>query len=196
MFDRFTERALRVVVLAQAEARTLGQDHIGTEHVLLGLVLEGEGLGARVLESLDLTADHVRAHVVRIDGGGAEDAARVEEIPFSPRAKKVLELALREALSLGHSYIGTEHILLGVAREKDGAAARILLDVGADAERIRSEVIRMLPEPRPVPARAPAPTRRSPRVTAHRQRPARRPAPGSRGISPRPRSCSISSGGT
>src|SRR5580658_3516325 len=138
MFERFTERARQVVVLAQEEARTL-------KHNLLGLLREEEGLAARVLESLDITVERVRAQVVRIVGSGEEVTSG--QIPFTPRAKKVLELALREALSLGHNYIGTEHILLGLVRENEGVAARILLDFDADSEKIRNEVIRMLSGP-------------------------------------------------
>jgi ATP-dependent Clp protease ATP-binding subunit ClpC len=145
MFERFTERARQVVVLAQEEARTLKHNYIGTEHVLLGLLREEEGLAARVLESLDITVERVRAQVVRIVGSGEEVTSG--QIPFTPRAKKVLELALREALSLGHNYIGTEHILLGLVRENEGVAARILLDFDADSEKIRNEVIRMLSGP-------------------------------------------------
>src|SRR6187551_2831084 len=130
MFERFTERARQVVVLAQEEARTLKHNYIGTEHILLGLLREEEGLAARVLESLDITVERVRAQVVRIVGSGEEVTSG--QIPFTPRAKKVLELALREALSLGHNYIG---------------AARILLDFDADSEKIRNEVIRMLSGP-------------------------------------------------
>src|SRR6058998_2601531 len=130
MFERFTERARQVVVLAQEEARTLKHNYIGTEHILLGLLREEEGLAARV---------------VRIVGSGEEVTSG--QIPFTPRAKKVLELALREALSLGHNYIGTEHILLGLVRENEGVAARILLDFDADSEKIRNEVIRMLSGP-------------------------------------------------
>src|ERR671911_26606 len=130
MFERFTERARQVVVLAQEEARTLKHNYIGTEHILLGLLREEEGLAARVLESLDITVERVRAQVVRIVGSGEEVTSG--QIPFTPRAKKVLELALREALSLGHNYIGTE---------------RILLDFDADSEKIRNEVIRMLSGP-------------------------------------------------
>src|SRR5919199_695535 len=130
MFERFTERARQVVVLAQEEARTLKHNYIGTEHILLGLLREEEGLAARVLESLDITVERVRAQVVRIVGSGEEVTSG--QIPFTPRAKKVLELALREALSLGHNYIGTEHILLGF---------------DADSEKIRNEVIRMLSGP-------------------------------------------------
>src|SRR5437773_2883516 len=145
MFERFTERARQVVVLAQEEARTLKHNYIGTEHILLGLRREEEGLAARVLESLDITVERVRAQVVRIVGSGEEVTSG--QIPFTPRAKKVLELALREALSLGHNYIGTEHILLGLVRENEGVAARILLDFDADSEKIRNEVIRMLSGP-------------------------------------------------
>src|SRR5437016_8784891 len=145
MFERFTERARQVVVLAQEEARALKHNYIGTEHILLGLLREEEGLAARVLESLDITVEEVRAQVARIVGQG--DEVTSGQIPFTPRAKKVLELALREALSLGHNYIGTEHILLGLVRENEGVAARILLDFDADSEKIRNEVIRMLSGP-------------------------------------------------
>jgi len=145
VFERFTERARQVVVIAQEEARTLKHDYIGSEHILLGLLREEEGLAARVLESLDITVERVRAQVVRIVGSGEEVTSG--QIPFTPRAKKVLELALREALSLGHNYIGTEHILLGLVRENEGVAARILLDFDADSEKIRNEVIRMLSGP-------------------------------------------------
>src|SRR5512135_1797031 len=145
LFERFTERARQVVVLAQDEARALKHNYIGTEHILLGLLREEEGLAARVLESLDITVEEVRAQVARIVGQG--DEVTTGQIPFTPRAKKVLELALREALSLGHNYIGTEHILLGLVRENEGVAARILLDFDADADKIRNEVIRMLSGP-------------------------------------------------
>jgi ATP-dependent Clp protease ATP-binding subunit ClpC len=145
VFERFTERARQVVVLAQDEARALKHNYIGTEHILLGLLREEEGLAARVLESLDITVEEVRAQVARIVGQG--DEVTTGQIPFTPRAKKVLELALREALSLGHNYIGTELILLGLVRENEGVAARILLDFDADAEKIRNEIIRMLSGP-------------------------------------------------
>jgi ATP-dependent Clp protease ATP-binding subunit ClpC len=144
VFERFTERARQVVVLAQAEALALKHNYIGTEHILLGLLREEEGLGARVLESFDITLRDARAQVERIVGQGDEVTAG--QIPFTPRAKKVLELALRESLSLGHNYVGTEHILLGIVRENEGVAARILLDY-ADAEEIRTEIIRMLSGP-------------------------------------------------
>ena len=118
MFERFTERARQVVVLAQDEARALKHNYIGTEHILLGLLREEEGLAARVLESLDITVEEVRAQIARIVGQG--DEVTTGQIPFTPRAKKVLELALREALSLGHNYIGTEHILLALLELEDG----------------------------------------------------------------------------
>ncbi len=142
MFERFTERARQVVVLAQDEARALKHNYIGTEHILLGLLREEKGLAARVLESLDITVEEVRAQVGRIVGHG--DEVTTGQIPFTPRAKKVLELALREARALKHYYIGTEHIVLGLARENGGVAARILLDFDADAEKIRDEVIGMM----------------------------------------------------
>jgi len=133
------------VVYAQEEARVLRHSYIGTEHILLGLLREQEGLAARVLESLGISFDRTRGQVVRIVGSGEEVTSG--QIPFTPRAKKVLELALREALSLSHDYIGTEHILLGLVRENEGVAARILLDFDADSEKIRNEVIRMLSGP-------------------------------------------------
>jgi ATP-dependent Clp protease ATP-binding subunit ClpA len=147
VFERFTERARQVVVLAQDEARALKHNYIGTEHILLGLLREEEGLAARVLESLDITVEEVRAQVARIVGQG--DEVTTGQIPFTPRAKKVLELALREALSLGHNYIGTEHILLGLVRENEGVASRILLDFDADDVAVRKATIDMLPEGAP-----------------------------------------------
>jgi ATP-dependent Clp protease ATP-binding subunit ClpC len=143
VFERFTERARQVVVLAQDEARHLKHNYIGTEHLLLGLLREEEGLAARVLEGLDITLEEVRNQVSRVVGQGDEPLV-TGQIPFTPRAKKVLELSLREAMALGHNYIGTEHVLLGVVRENEGVAARILLDFDADAEKIRNEVFRML----------------------------------------------------
>jgi ATP-dependent Clp protease ATP-binding subunit ClpA len=130
------------VVLAQEEARTLRHTYIGTEHVLLGLIREEEGVAARVLTGLGFDLRSVRETVVRMVGTGEEVSSG--QIPFTPRAKKVLELALRESLTLGHNYIGTEHILLGVVRENEGVAARVLLEFGADAEKVRNEVIRAL----------------------------------------------------
>jgi len=145
VFERFTERARQVVVLAQEEARTLKHNYIGTEHILLGLLREEEGLAARVLASLGVTADLARDRIVRIVSSGEEITAG--QIPFTPRAKKILELALREALALGHNYIGTEHILLGLVHENEGVATRVLLDFEADSEKIRLEVIRVLSGP-------------------------------------------------
>jgi len=145
VFERFTDRARQVVVLAQDEARGLKHNYLGTEHILLGLLREEEGLAAQVLESLDITIEEVRPQVVRIVGEG--DELTSGQMPLAPRAKKVLELALREALSLGHNYVSTEHILLGLVRENEGVAARILLDFDADAEKIRSEIIRRLSSP-------------------------------------------------
>ena len=144
--ERFTERAKRVVDLAADEARALRHPYVGTEHLLLGLLAEEEGLAARVLESLEVTIEEVRAQVARIIGPG-EDERLPSRLPFTPRTKKVLELALREALSLGHNYIGTEHILLGLVRENEGVAARVLLDFDADAEKVRARLIRMMSGP-------------------------------------------------
>jgi hypothetical protein len=148
VFERFTERARQVVVLAQDEARALKHNYIGTEHLLLGLLREAAGLAARVLESLEISLGGVRARVAQIIGQGEE--VTTGQIPFTPRGKKVLELSLREALTLGHNYIGTEHLLLGLARENQGVAARILHDFGADAEVIRNEVIGVLSGVEPV----------------------------------------------
>jgi ATP-dependent Clp protease ATP-binding subunit ClpA len=142
VFERFTEPAREVVVLAQDEARALKHDYIGTEHLLLGLLREEEGVAARALENLDVTVEEARAEVARVIGEG--DKSPAGQIPFTPRAKKVLELALREALALRHGYIGTEHILLGLARENEGVATRILLGFDADAETIRNEVLRLV----------------------------------------------------
>jgi ATP-dependent Clp protease ATP-binding subunit ClpC len=143
VFERFTGRARQVVVLAQDEARALKHNYIGTEHLLLGLLREEAGLAARVLDSLGITVEDVRAQVASIVGRGDEVTAS-GQIPFTPRAKKVLELSLREAMALGHNHIGTEHILLGLVRENEGVATRILLDFDADAEKIRSKTHRML----------------------------------------------------
>ncbi len=145
MFERFTERARQVVVLAQDEARGLKHNYIGTEHLLLGLLREEQGLAARVLESFGVTVEEVRFQVARIVGQG--DQLTMGRIPFTPRTKKILELSLRESLSLGNNYIGTEHLLLGLARENEGVAARILVDFGVDAEKIRNEIVRMLSGP-------------------------------------------------
>jgi ATP-dependent Clp protease ATP-binding subunit ClpC len=145
VFERFTEPARQVVVLAQDEARALNHNYIGTEHILLGLLRQEESLAASVLESLDVKLEDVRAQVAHIVGWGEE--VTTGQIPFTPRAKKTLELSLREAVSLGQKFIGTEHILLGLVRENDGVAARILFELGADADTIRNQVIRMLSGP-------------------------------------------------
>ena len=142
MFERFTDRARRVVVLAQEEARMLNHNYVGTEHLLLGLVGEGEGVAARALESLGISLHAVRAQVEEIIGQGQQTPSG--HIPFTPRAKKVLDLARRESGALGHHYIGTEHILLGLIREGDGVAAQVLVKLGADLNRVRQQVIRLL----------------------------------------------------
>ena len=142
MFERFTDRARRVIVLAQEEARMLNHNYIGTEHILLGLIHEGEGVAAKALESLDISLEGVRQQVTEIIGEGQQ--APGGHIPFTPRAKKVLELSLREALQLGHNYIGTEHILLGLIREGEGVAAQVLNKLGADLNRVRQQVIQLL----------------------------------------------------
>src|SRR5881628_3632828 len=142
MFERFTDRARRVVVLAQEEARMLNHNYIGTEHILLGLIHEGEGVAAKALESMNISLEAVREQVQEIIGQGQQ--APTGHIPFTPRAKKVLELSLREALQLGHNYIGTEHILLGLIREGEGVAAQVLVKLGADLSRVRQQVIQLL----------------------------------------------------
>src|SRR5256886_879894 len=142
MFERFTDRARRVVVLAQEEARMLNHNYIGTEHILLGLIHQGEGVAAKALESLGISLEGVRQQVEEIIGQGQQ--APSGHIPFTPRAKKVLELSLREALQLGHNYIGTEHILLGLIREGEGVAAQVLVKLGADLNRVRQQVIQLL----------------------------------------------------
>ena len=142
MFERFTDRARRVVVLAQEEARMLNHNYIGTEHILLGLIHEGEGVASKALEQLGISLENVREQVQEIIGQGQQ--APTGHIPFTPRAKKVLELSLREALQLGHNYIGTEHILLGLIREGEGVAAQVLVKLGADLNRVRQQVIQLL----------------------------------------------------
>ena len=142
MFERFTDRARRVVVLAQEEARRLNHDYIGTEHILLGLIREGEGVAAKALESLGISLEAVRQQVEKIIGRGQQAAPG--HIPFTPRAKKVLELSLREAKAPGHDYIGTEHILLGLIREGSGVAAQVLVKLGADLNRVRQQVVQLL----------------------------------------------------
>jgi ATP-dependent Clp protease ATP-binding subunit ClpA len=142
MFERFTDRARKVVVLAQEEARILNHDYIGTEHILLGLIHEGEGVAAKALQALGISLEAVRQQVEEIIGQGQQ--APSGHIPFTPRAKKVLELSLREAQQLGHNYIGTEHILLGLIREGDGVAAQVLVRLGARLGRVRQQVIELL----------------------------------------------------
>jgi ATP-dependent Clp protease ATP-binding subunit ClpC len=156
MFERFTDRAMRVTKLAGQEAQQLNHAYIGTEHLLLGLIREGEGVAAKVLGELGISLEAARQKVREAIGPGQQEPAG--PIPFTPRARKVLELALREALQLGHSYIGTEHILLGLLREGEGVAAHVLAGLGADLDTVRKTVIRLLhgyektdtPEPRPV----------------------------------------------
>ena len=142
MFERFTDRARRVVVLAQEEARRLNHNYIGTEHILLGLIQEGEGHAAKALEELSINIDSVRSEVVEIIGEGQQSPSG--HIPFTPRAKKVLELSLREALQLGHNYIGTEHILLGLIREGEGVAAQVLKKLGAELSQVRQTVMKLI----------------------------------------------------
>jgi ATP-dependent Clp protease ATP-binding subunit ClpC len=142
MFERFTDRARRVVVVAQEEARMLNHDYIGTEHILLGLIHEGKGVAAKALESLGISLEAVRQQVEEIIGRGQHSPSG--HIPFTPRAKKVLELSLRESQQLGHNYIGTEHILLGLIREGEGVAAQVLVRLGADLNRVRQQVIQLL----------------------------------------------------
>ena len=167
MFERFTDRARRVVVLAQEEARMLNHNYIGTEHILLGLIHEGEGVAAKALESLGISLEAVRQQVEEIIGQGQQ--APSGHIPFTPRAKKVLELSLREALQLGHNYIGTEHILLGLIREGEGVAAQVLVKLGADLNRVRQQVIQLLSGyqgKEPAAAGGPPPRRRRPRSSS------------------------------
>jgi hypothetical protein len=153
MFERFTDRARRVVVLAQEEARMLDHNYIGTEHLLLGLIHEGDGVAAKALEAMGISLDAVRQQVEEIIGRGQE--APSGHIPFTPRAKRVLELSLRESGQLGHNYIGTEHILLGLVREGEGVAAQVLVKLGAELNRVRQMVIQLLDgrgaEARPTP---------------------------------------------
>jgi len=152
MFQRFSDRARLVVVLAQEESRKLNHNYIGTEHILLGLIREGKGVAAKTLGSLGISLDPVRQQVEEIIGRGQETPQG--HIPFTPRAKKVLELSLRESRQLGHDYIGTEHILLGLIREGDGVAAQVLVRLGADLNRVRQQVIQLLNEH---PAEEPGP---------------------------------------
>jgi ATP-dependent Clp protease ATP-binding subunit ClpC len=142
MFKRFTARARQVIVLGQEEARTLRHEYMGTEHVLLGLLAEGEGIAGQTLQRAGITLDAARAEIEKIIGRG--EAAPRGHVPFTPRAKKVLELALREAIHLGHSYLGTEHILLGLIREGEGVAVRVLAALGADLNELRESVLTAL----------------------------------------------------
>ncbi len=142
MFERFTDRARRVIELAEEEARVLNHNYVGTEHLLLGLIHEGEGVAAKALESLGISLEAVRQQVEEIIGEGRQ--APSKRIPYTPGAKKALELSLREALQLGHHYIGTEHILLGLIREGEGPAAQVLVNLGGDLNRVRQQVIRLL----------------------------------------------------
>jgi Clp amino terminal domain, pathogenicity island component/UvrB/uvrC motif len=154
MLERFTDRARRAVQLAEEEARMLDHNYIGTEHILLGLIREGEGVAAKALESLGISLDAVRQQVEEIIGRGQQ--VPFDVIPFTPRSKKVLELSLRESLQLGHNYIGTEHILLGLIREGDGVAAQVLVKLGADPNRVRQQVIQLIaaqPHPGGLPPR-------------------------------------------
>jgi Clp amino terminal domain, pathogenicity island component len=178
MFERFTDRARRVVVLAQEEARHLNHNYIGTEHILLGLIHEGQGVAAKALESLGVSLEAVRAEVTEIIGRGAE--APGGHIPFTPRSKKVLELSLREALELGHNYIGTEHILLGLLREGEGVGAQVLIKLGAGRDQVRQVVVQLLsgyaggmpPEQRAAASRPPvAPVAAGPGFYAEREPP-------------------------
>lgn len=147
MFERFTEKAIKVIMLAQEEARRLGHNFVGTEQVLLGLIGEGTGVAAKTLKSMGVTLKDARAEVEKIIGRGSGFVA--VEIPFTPRAKRVLELSWDEARQLGHNYIGTEHLLLGLIREGEGVAARVLENLGVDLNKIRSNVIKMLGETKP-----------------------------------------------
>jgi ATP-dependent Clp protease ATP-binding subunit ClpA len=144
MFERFTERARKVMVLAQDEARRFHHTYIGTEHILLGLVREGEGVSAQALSSLGVTLEEVRKQVESVVGYG--EGGMDAQAPFTPRSKKVLELSLREAMQLGHNYMGTEHLLLGMVRENEGVAARILSNLDLEPGRVRREVLRRIGE--------------------------------------------------
>jgi len=159
MFERFTDRARRVVVLAQEEARLLNHNYIGTEHILLGLIHENEGHAAKALKSFDITLNDIRSGVEELSPKG--DVSPMGHIPFTPRAKKVLDYSLREALQLGHSYIGTEHILLAIIREGYGVGAKVIVQLGADLPRVRQKVVHLLSDYHGAPTQAkaaPAPT--------------------------------------
>ena len=160
MFERFTERARRVIILAQAEAKRLNHSEVGTEHILLGIIREGEDVASKVLESLNINPERVRVEIESAIGRG--ERTPYEEVAFTPRARKVLELALDEARRLGHNSIGTEHLLLGLIREGEGVAARVLEAMGADLERVRAQVL----------------TLRGEEMTFHHKQPEATPAPG------------------
>jgi ATP-dependent Clp protease ATP-binding subunit ClpC len=142
MFERFTEKAIKVIMLAQEEARRLGHNFVGTEQILLGLIGEGTGIGPKVLKAMGVNIKDARVEVEKIIGRGSGFVA--VEIPFTPRAKRVLELSLDEASQLGHNYIGTEHLLLGLIKEGEGVAARVLENLGVDLSKVRSQIIRSL----------------------------------------------------
>ena len=144
MFERFTEKAIKVIMLAQEEARRLGHNFVGTEQILLGLIGEGTGIGPKVLKAMGVNLKDARVEVEKIIGRGSGFVA--VEIPFTPRAKRVLELSLEEARQLGHNYIGTEHLLLGLIREGEGVAARVLENLGVDLSKVRSQIIQSLGE--------------------------------------------------
>ena len=156
MFERFTEKAIKVIMLAQEEARRLGHNFVGTEQVLLGLIGEGTGVASKTLKSMGITLKDARAEVEKIIGRGSGFVA--VEIPFTPRAKRVLELSWDEARQLGHNYIGTEHLLLGLIREGEGVAARVLENLGVDLNKLRSNIIKMLGESKPTAQTATAGT--------------------------------------
>jgi ATP-dependent Clp protease ATP-binding subunit ClpA len=165
MFERFTDQARRVVVLAQEEARMLNHGYVGTEHILLGLIHEDTGVAARALESLGISLERVRSQVEAVIGRG--QAAPTEHIPFMPQAKEVIELSLREALQLGSNYIGTEHILLGLIREGEGVGAQVLLALGADPERVRGQVRKLLMEGQGQVGATPRVARRAASIPSH-----------------------------
>src|ERR1700749_168958 len=148
MSSRFTERAQRVILIAQEEAKRLNHDYVGTEHILLGLIALGEGVAAQVLANLGVDLRRVRAEIEKIVGTG-DNVMLLGEIPFTPRAKKVLELAVEEAQNMGHNYVGTEHLLLGLIREEEGVAARVLENLGVRLDVVREEVISLLGEGQP-----------------------------------------------
>ncbi|MDP3789706.1 MAG: Clp protease N-terminal domain-containing protein, partial [Candidatus Omnitrophota bacterium] len=143
MFNRFTERARKVILLAKEEAKRFNHDYIGTEHILLGLVREGEGVAAAVLENLGLSSEKIRTEVEKLVQTGPSTIIS-GDIPFTPKAKKVMELAMDEAVSLGHNYVGTEHLLLGLLREGEGVASQVLINLGLDLNKVRNEVMRLL----------------------------------------------------